>query len=137
MAFSAGRTSTVSIDDGTGTPRDLSAFVESASVDLNGGVEETTTMGATGDARTYIRGLNGGSFSISGYYDPTATTGVDTVLESLYDAVASATWAISFDAGTTTYGGEAFMSSYSTSASVGGVVSFSADFTVTGVTTRT
>ena len=137
MAFSHGRVTTFSIDDGGAVARDLSAYTESASINLSGDVEETTTFGATGDARTYIRGLNGGSFSVSGFYDNTATTGPDVVLESLYDATVTATFALSFDAGTTTYGGESLMNSYSASASVGGVTSWSADFTVTGVTTRT
>ena len=136
MAFSHGRTTTFSIDDSGGTPRDLSAYTESASIDLVGDTDETTTFGATGDSRTFIRGLNGGSFSASGYYDNTATTGPDAVLESLYDATATSTFALSFDAGTTTYGGEAWLTSFSTSASVGGVVAWSADFTVTGQTTR-
>lgn len=137
MAFEHGRVTTFTIDDSGGTPRDLSAYCESASIDLVGDTDETTTFGATGDARTYIRGLNGGSFSVSGFYDNTATSGPDAVLESLYDATSTSTFALSFDAGTTTYGGEAYMSSYSANASVGGVVSFSADFTVTGQTTRT
>lgn len=137
MAFNAGRVTTFTIDDSGGTSRDLSAYCESASIDLSGDVEETTTFGATGDSRTYIRGLNGGSFSASGFYDNTATTGPDVVLEGLYDNTSTSTFAISFDGGTTTYGGEAFCTSYNVSASVGGVNSWSADFTVTGQTTRT
>lgn len=136
MAFSHGRTTTFSIDDSGGTARDLSAYTESASIDLVGDTDETTTFGG-GDSRTFIRGLNGGSFSASGYYDNTATTGPDVVLEGLYDNTSTSTFAISFDADTTTYGGEALMNSFNTSAAVGGVVSWSADFTVTGQTTRT
>ncbi len=136
MAFNHGRVDTFTIDDGGGTPRDLSAYTTDASITLDGEVEDTTTFGATGDARTFIRGLNGGSFSVSGLVDETATTGPNAVLESLYDATASATFAISFDADTTTYGGEAFMSSLDVSGSVGGVNTWSADFTITGVATR-
>jgi hypothetical protein len=137
LAFNHGRVTTFTIDDSGGTPRDLSAYAESASIDLSGDVEETTTFGATGDSRTYIRGLNGGSFSVSGFYDNTASTGPDAVLESLYDATSTSTFALSFDGDTTTYGGEAWCTSYNVSASVGGVASWSADFTITGQTTRT
>lgn len=136
MAFQAGRVTTFTIDDSGGTPRDLSAYTTDASLTLTGSTLETTTLGATGDAQTYIRGLNGGSFTASGFYDPTATTGPDDVLEGLYDAATAGTFSISFDGGTTTYSGESFCTNFSTSASVGGVAGWNASFTVTGQTSR-
>jgi predicted secreted protein len=135
MAVQHGRVATFSIDDAGGTPRDLSAFVNNASITLDGDTAEVTTLGSTGDAKEFIRGLNNGSLSISGFYDATATTGADTVLSGLYNAVAG-TFSLSFDGGTVTYTGEALLTSYNPGADLGGAVSFNASFQITGVVTR-
>lgn len=136
MAFNAGRVTTFSIDDSGGTSRDLSSYTENASINLSGDVLETTTFGASGDARTYIRGLNGGTLSASGFVDETATTGPNDVLEGLPTNTSTSSFDISFDGGTTNYTGECFVTSFDVTAAVGGVAAWSMDATITGSTTR-
>lgn len=140
MAFKHGKGCDFKIDDSAGILRDLSVFVNSVEgLPGDGEVSETTTFGAAGDAKTFIRGLNGAEFSIEGLYDSTATTGPDAVLSGLRTAEASSTFEY-FPAGNVTgeakYTGECFLTSYPLSSPVADVVTFSADFTVSGQIVR-
>jgi hypothetical protein len=126
MAFAHGR----STDGVYYHTQDLTAYSTDWSVDLTGDVEETTTFG-NAPSRTYIRGLNSGSGSVSGLYDNAA----DQVLfDSLSDGTVDAftiipeTQAI----GGRVYAGGGLDTSFSSSSSVGGVTSWSLDVQGTG-----
>ncbi len=140
MAFKHGRSGKFQLDDVGGTLRDLSAFISNVDFPRDVDAPETTTFSVTGGARTYVAGgLTGATFSITGFFDPTATTGPDVVISgSLGDASD-----VSFEyspSGTATgdiqYTGQCIVTSYSVSSPVDGVVSFTADMQITGVVTR-
>lgn len=140
MPFVHGVNTVFKVDDSGGTLRDLSAYVNSVDgLPGDGEISETTTFGVTGSGKTFIRGLNGASFSISGGYDSTATSGPDVVLAGLRAATSSSTFEYGPEGGTTgktRYTGECFLTSYKISSPVGDWTTFSADFTMTGALTK-
>lgn len=81
MAFRHGRFGDISVNG-----KDLSAFCASADVNIKGDTSETSTFLATW--KTAIAGLVGATVALSGYYDPTATTGPQAVLTPLLGAAA-------------------------------------------------
>lgn len=136
MAFVHGKSAAFKLDDSGGTLRDLSAYLDDLSFPRDIETAETTTFGVAGSAKTYITGLSDATISISGKFDATA----DGYLAGVIGQAAT----LSFEygpAGTTPgnvkYTGECIMTSYEVSASVGDVVTASADFQVTGQITRT
>lgn len=139
MAFKHGRQATFSVDDSGGTLRDLSSYVNNVDFPQAVDIPDTTTFGATARARTVV-GLKDNNFSISGFWDPTATTGPDVVLSGLVGNANTSTFEFQpggAGAGNVKYSGEARCTQYQTSAAVDGVVPFSASFVVDGNVTRT
>lgn len=136
MATVHGKDATVSIDDSGGTARDISPYCNSVEISFEIDAPEDT---AFGDAwRSKVVGLKDVSVSIEGHYDTTATVGSDTVLGAamISTAWSSLTCSISPDNGTTTYAGEAILTSYTVSPPVDGIVTFSAELEGTGAWTR-
>lgn len=140
MAFQHGKSTVFKIDDSASVLRDLSAFLTSVSgLPGSGDIVETTTFGVAGDARTYIRGLNGATFDIEGGYDSTATTGPDAVLSGLRTNASTSTFEYGPEGGTAgkvRYTGECLMTEYSAESEVDGWTTFTASFTMTGALTR-
>lgn len=135
MAFRHGKNAVFKVDNSGGTLTDISAYLTDVSLPRSIETAETTTFGATGGAKTYVVGLNDSTVSISGKFDATA----DAHLAGILGQEAS----VSFEygpAGSTTgyvkFTGEAYLTKYDLSSPVGDVVTFSADFQVTGVVTR-
>ncbi len=128
MAFSHGKGTRVLLNE-----FDLSSFFNNADVARDVDVPETTVFNL--DDRTYINGLRGGTVSYSGFYDATATTGVDVVLEATL-GVATArivTHApLGLAIGNVVYMFSTHSTSYSISHPVDGVVSLTADLQATG-----
>ena len=138
MAFTHGKNAVFKIDNAAGTLQTLTTFVDS--VDLNQTVDtaESTTMGA--EAKTYLSGQSDGTVSISGKYDSTASTGPDVILNGLVGLETTSTFEYGPEgssAGKIKYTGECFLTSYVVSAPVGDVVTFTADFQITGAITKT
>jgi len=138
MAFFHGKGLVFKIDNSAGTLAALTAFVDS--VDINNSVDmgETTTAGA--EDKTFVSGQAEHDLSISGKYDETASTGPDAVLFGIVGLETTSTF--EFGPATSTsgrpkYTGECFLTGYKVSAPIGGVVTFTADFKVTGAVTRT
>ncbi|HVW34046.1 MAG TPA: hypothetical protein VHL53_16035 [Acidimicrobiia bacterium] len=137
MAFVHGKGSYFAADNGSGTLKDLSAFT--TNVDGFPGTtqaEKTTTYGQS--AETYIAGLKDAQIKVSGQYDSTATSGPDDVLSS---RVGAAPQTITYgpegnSSGKVSYTAEAIMTEYSINDPVGGVITWSATFQVTGGVTR-
>lgn len=115
---------------------DLSAFLDSIEWSRTRETGETTTYGSTSDAKTYVAGLRDASFSITGKYDSTATTGPAAVLNAALVSD-TATVAKIRDEGTGSTLPEievsCFCTGYTESVPVGDVITFSADFQCTGV----
>ena len=138
MAVGHGKGATFKIDSAAGSLQTLTAYVDSITESFSVDMAETTTMGA--EAKTYVSGQSDSTFSISGKWDSTALTGPDVTLQGLIGLETTSTFEIGPEgsaAGKVKYTGECFMTGYSVSIPVGDVVSFTADFQVSGAVTRT
>lgn len=136
MAFYHGKGLVFKIDNAAGTLQTLTAFVDSVDLDNSVDLGETTTAGA--EDKTFVSGQAEHDLSISGKWDDTATTGADPVLNGLIGLETSSTFEFGpagSAAGKVKKSGECFMTGYKVSAPVGGVVTFTADFKVTGAVT--
>ena len=131
--FVHGKSVDFSMDDTGGTPRNISNTLNSVDFPLSVETAETTAFGAT--AKSYIVGLKDATFSVSGVWDATVAGyldgGAEPASRSFIYGPAGST------ASNVKYTGECIMTSFSTSSPLGDVVSFSADFQVTGAVTRT
>lgn len=140
ISFVHGKDAVFKLDDSGGTLRTLTTYVTDVS-GLPGGRElgDTTAMGATG--KSFIPGLQDITFSISGHFDSTATTGPHTVLNGLRTATATASFEYGPEGGASgkvKILGECWLKEYAADAAVGDVVDFKATFQVDGaVTTST
>ena len=133
MPFVHGRTTDFRVDNSGGTLTDIGAYCDN--VDFPQVVEtaETTTFGDA--SKDYIVGLRDATISIDGKWDAV----LDTVLAPILGQTASASFQYG-PAGSTAsnirYTGECYCTSYQVTGAVGDVVTFSAEFQVTGNVTR-
>lgn len=137
MAFVHGKDAVFKIDDSGGVLRDLSAYSDNIEFAYSVDMGETSTFAV--EAKTYVSGLSDSTFTVSGKYDSTVTTGPDVVLSGLVGAEATSTFECGPEGGTTgkiRYTGEAFLTGYAFSAPVGDVVTWTADFQTSGAVTR-
>jgi hypothetical protein len=137
MAFVHGKGAAFKIDNAAGTLQTLTAYIDNIDFPQTVDVAESTTMGA--EAKTYLSGQSDATISISGKYDSTASTGPDVVLQGLIGLETTSTFEYGPEGGAPTkvkYSGECFMTGYNISAPVGDVVTFTADFQVTGAITK-
>ena len=134
MAFGHGKSAVFKLDDSGGTLRDLSSYINEASMPRDIETAETTAFGSS--AKSYITGLTDATISISGMFDSVAdgylagVVGQAATLSFEYGPLGSTVSMIK-------YTGEAILTSYELSSPVGDVVTFSADLQVTGAITRT
>lgn len=138
MAFYHGKGLAFKIDNSGGTLQALTAYVDSVELDDSVDMGETTTAGA--EDKTFVSGVAEHDLSISGKWDDTATTGPDAILFSLVGLEVSSTFEFGpagSAVGKVKYTGECFLTGYKRSAPIGGVVTYTADFKVTGAVTRT
>jgi hypothetical protein len=131
--FRHGKNASFKVDNSGGTLTDISNTLNSVTFPREIETLETTSFGSS--TRSYVVGFSDATISIEGSFDAT----VDAHLAGILGQEAS----VSFEygpEGTTTglvkYTGEALMTSYETSAGVGDIVTFSAEFQVTGAITR-
>lgn len=133
MAFVHGKDSVFKIDNSGGTLTDISSYVNSVDFPETADVAETTTLGD--GSKTYIVGLKDSTLSVAGLWDST--------LDGILGAVIGQSATLSFEyspegtgAGAIKYTGECILTSYAQNSPVGDVVSYSADFQVSGDVTR-
>lgn len=133
MAFVHGKDSVFKLDNSGGSLTDISTYVNSVDFPQTADVAETTTLGD--GSKTYIVGLKDSTISLAGLWDSTA--------DGIFGAVVGQSATLSFEyspegttAGNVKYTGEAILTSYSKNSPVGDVVSYSADFQVSGDVTR-
>ena len=133
MSFGHGKSAVFKLDDSGGTLRDLSSYINEASMPREIETAETTTFGSS--AKSYITGLTDATISISGLFHATAdgylagVVGQSATLSFEYGPLGST-------GGMVKYSGECILTSYEVSSPVGDVVTFSADLQVTGAITR-
>lgn len=136
MAFQHGKSGYWSINDGS--ERDLSTFLTEVSFPRELDLAETTTFGST--FKTNLAGVTDATMSISGFWDPTATTGPDAVLAGVFAALTARViiyGPYGNTGGQVKYTFSAICTSYEVSGSVDGAVEFSAEFQLSTAVSRT
>jgi len=131
--FRHGKSTVFKVDNSSGTLTDISNTLTDVTFPQTVETAETTSFGSS--AKAYIVGLTDSTVSISGTYDAT----VDAHLAAILGQAASVTFEYGPEGSTSTYvkySGEAYLTSYEKSGSVGDAVKFSAEFQVTGAVTR-
>jgi len=133
MAFVHGKDSVFKVDNSSGTLTDISTYVNSVDFPETADVAETSTLGDS--SKSYIVGLKDATLSIGGLWDST--------LDGVLGPVLGQSATLSFEyhpegtaSGKIKYNGECILTSYSQASPVGDVVTFSADFQVSGDVTR-
>ena len=125
-----------SINDGS--DRSLGAYI----TDIDGlpgavGLHDATTLGDTGTKD--VDGLDNTTFSIRGYYDDTATTGLEAVIGALWASRANATFRYGpkgSTAGFLKYSGSIKVSNFSLPVKVGSLTLFEAQLKLQGRVAR-
>lgn len=115
---------------------DLSAYLDNIEWANSRETGETTTYGAASDYKTHVAGLKDSSFSISGKFDSTATTGPRAVLNVALNSDTATTAKIREEGTGSTLPEievSCFCTSYTESVPVADVITFSADFQCTGL----
>ena len=126
------------LDDVNAAQRDLSAYLTEIS-GLPGGRELLQQTGVGAGGRERDAGLENGMFRISGFFDDTATLGPDAVLGPLVAHTAAVDFEYGPKGSTATYVkyyGTCWCRRYALGSSVGGYVTFTAEFEVQGQVTR-
>jgi hypothetical protein len=131
--FRHGKSTVLKVDNSGGTLTDISNTLTDVGFPQTVETAETTSFGSS--AKTYIVGLTDSTVSLSGNWDAT----VDAHLAGILGQAAS----VSFEygpegstAGYVKYSGEAYLTSYEKSGSVGDAVKYTAELQVTGTVTR-
>jgi predicted secreted protein len=138
--FRHGKSARFELDNASGTLVALTDVIEDISFSQSLETAETTTMGSS--AKSYITGLSDATISISGKFDATIDAQINAVQAALAaGTVTSSSWTYRANSGAIAVGnpeyqGEALITSYEVSASVGDVVTFSLELQVTGAITR-
>jgi hypothetical protein len=133
MAFKHGKSASFKVDNSGGTLTDISTYLNEITHPRSIETGETTSFGNS--AKTYVVGLTDSTVSIKGTWDAT----VDAHLAGILGQDASVSYEYGpsgTTAGNIKYTGECYLTSYETTAPVADVVTFSAEFQVTGTVTR-
>lgn len=130
--FTHGKDAVFKADDAGGTLRDLSSVINSASLSRSADTAEVTALGD--DSKAYIPGLKDATISVEGMADITTSGYLDGILGTVTD------WEF-YPAGTANgqvkYAGTAILTSLETAGEIGGAVTVSGEFQITGDVTRT
>ena len=138
--FRHGKSARFELDNAAGTLVELSSVIEDISFSQSLETAETTAMGNS--AKEYIVGLSDATISVSGKFDATVDAQINAIQAGLSDGtVTSSSWTYRANSGAIAstnpeYQGEALITSYEVSASVGDVVTFSLELQVTGAIVR-
>ena len=131
--FRHGKSTVFKVDNSGGTLTDISNTLTDVSFPQSVDTAETSTSGSS--AKSYVVGLSDATFSISGNFDAT----VDAHLAGILGQAASVSFEYGPEGSTATYvkyTGECYLTSYEKSGAIGDVVTYSAEFQVTGAVTR-
>lgn len=133
MAFKHGKSAVFKVDNAGGTLTDISVYLNEITHPRSIETGETTSFGNS--AKTYLVGLTDSTISIKGTWDSV----VDAHLAAVIGQEASLTYEYGPTGSTATsikYTGECYLTSFETTSPVADVVTFSAEFQVTGTVTR-
>jgi predicted secreted protein len=133
MAFRHGKNAVVTVNS-----VDLSTFCDNLDLSMSVDTADTTAFGSTW--KSNLAGIAGATLSLSGFYDPTATTGPASAIFACITGAAAVP--IVHKPGGTLSGQRtnsfnAIVTGYSESSPVGDKVTFSCDLLVTGAVSPT
>ena len=131
--FRHGKSTVFKVDNNAGSLTDISNTLTDVSFPQSVDTAETSAFGSS--AKSYIVGLTDSTLSISGNFDAT----VDAHLAAIVGKADSVSFEYGPEGSTATfvkYTGEAFLTSYEKSGAIGDVVTYSAEFQITGAITR-
>ena len=130
--FRHGKNTYFAIDDSGATLRDISNVLRDQSLSRQIDTAETTAFLSTN--KTYVIGIPGSSFNVSGMFDLT----VDGYLNGIMGLETAVDFEYGPEGNTASrrkVSGQCYLTSLSYSGSVSDMVSFTADFMVTGAVT--
>lgn len=133
MASVHGKGATLTINSGA-----MTGFANEASLSRSVDTAETTVFGLS--AKTFLPGLADGTFSGSGFYDKTSTTGSMAIMEAVYSGGAAVTCQYrpaGGGSGEYSYAFSAILTSWDITSSLGDAVGVSFSMQVTGAVTPT
>ena len=131
--FRHGKSTVFKIDDSGGTLRDISNSLTDVSFPRSIDTAESSSFGDS--AKQYVVGLSDATISVSGNFDATidgylaGTVGQAATLSFEYGPEGSTSGYVKFS-------GECILTSYEVSGAIGDVVTYSAEYQVTGSVTR-
>jgi len=131
--FRHGKAAVFKVDNSAGSLTDISNTLNSVSFPREAEVLETTSFGSSD--RSYVVGFKNQTIGVEGSFDAT----VDAHLAAILGQSDSVSFEYGPEGSTSTftkYTGECLMTSYETSAGIGDIVSYSAEFQITGAVTR-
>lgn len=131
MATYHGKNAYFTIEDSGGTARDISSDLTSVSLPRNVPTAETTGFGATD--QSHLAGVKGATMTLEGNWSDTSNTGTDVVLNGIIGDLKEFVYGPSGStAGRCKRTGSAILTDYTVTSPVGGKVSFTATFIVSG-----
>ncbi len=129
--FTHGKNAAFKIDDSGGTLRDISDVLTDVSISRTADVAEVSAF--SNSSKAFVSGLKDATLTISGSFDAT----VDGYLSGILGAEGSFEfYPIGTTGGNPKASGEAIMTSYDRTPDIGGAVTFSAAFQVSGDVTE-
>ena len=129
--FTHGKSAAFKLDDSGGTLRDISNVLTDVSVSRTADVAEVSAF--SNSSKAYVAGLKDATITISGSFDAT----VDGYLKAILGVeVDFEFYPIGTSSGNPKASGKVIMTSYDRNPDVGGAVSFSAAFQVSGDVTE-
>ena len=129
--FTHGKNAAFKIDDSGGTLRDISNVLTDVSISRTADVAEVSAF--SNSSKAFVSGLKDATLTISGSFDAT----VDGYLSGILGAEGSFEfYPIGTTGGLTKASGEAIMTSYDRTPDIGGAVTFTAAFQVSGDVTE-
>ena len=129
--FTHGKSAAFKIDDSGGTLRDISNVLTDVAVSRTADVAEVSAF--SNSSKAFVAGLKDASITISGSFDATVDGYLKAILgvEGYFEF-----YPIGTTGGNPKASGKAIMTSYDRTPDVGGAVSFSAAFQVSGDVTE-
>ena len=125
--FTHGKNAAFKIDDSGGTLRDISDVLTDVSISRTADVAEVSAF--SNSSKAFVSGLKDATLTISGSFDAT----VDGYLSGILGAEGSFEfYPIGTTGGNPKASGEAIMTSYDRTPDIGGAVTFTAAFQVSG-----
>ena len=130
--FTHGKNAAFKIDDSGGTLRDISDVLTDVSISRTADVAEVSAF--SNSSKAFVSGLKDATLTISGSFDAT----VDGYLSGILGVAGSFEfYPIGTTGGNPKVSGECIMTAYDRTPDVGGAVSFTAAFQVSGDVTET